>query len=193
MLSLCGDQRELKSHHIPLYLKISTFPCLSSSYCVLCRLFRRFWGPTNSFAVNWGSTTCRSPGLSGRCSRTTMGLWTESLASHLSSNRRATRFPQTTCWSWWPSTGGKAPVEKVTCWRLLPGFQISNNMLFLSLCVCRAEKTSKLQTIPGTVDIAVDYVPMEHPSMFNTPYPCSHSTLCGSQTDRERFLGLLDR
>lgn len=37
----------------------------------------------------------------------------------------------------------------------------------LSICisyVCRAEKTSKLQTIPGTLDIAVDYVPMEHPS-----------------------------
>ncbi len=31
--------------------------------------------------------------------------------------------------------------------------------------MCRAEKTSKLQTIPGTLDIAVDHVPLEHPSM----------------------------
>uniref|UniRef100_A0A4W6EC14 Dedicator of cytokinesis 10 n=1 Tax=Lates calcarifer TaxID=8187 RepID=A0A4W6EC14_LATCA len=30
----------------------------------------------------------------------------------------------------------------------------------------RAEKTSKLQTIPGTLDIAVDYIPMEHPSTY---------------------------
>uniref|UniRef100_A0A8C2XK38 Dedicator of cytokinesis 10 n=1 Tax=Cyclopterus lumpus TaxID=8103 RepID=A0A8C2XK38_CYCLU len=28
----------------------------------------------------------------------------------------------------------------------------------------RAEKTSKLQTIPGTLEIAVDYVPLEHPN-----------------------------
>lgn len=29
----------------------------------------------------------------------------------------------------------------------------------------RAEKTSKLQTIPGTLDVTVDYVPLEHPSI----------------------------
>ncbi|XP_035010068.1 dedicator of cytokinesis protein 10 isoform X4 [Hippoglossus stenolepis] len=34
----------------------------------------------------------------------------------------------------------------------------------------RAEKTSKLQTIPGTVDIAVDYVPMEHPNCVTSSY-----------------------
>lgn len=33
------------------------------------------------------------------------------------------------------------------------------------MCARRAEKTSKLQTIPGTLDITVDYVPLEHPSM----------------------------
>lgn len=38
------------------------------------------------------------------------------------------------------------------------------NSIFFTLC--RAEKTSKLQTIPGTLDIAVDYIPLEHPSMF---------------------------
>lgn len=38
-----------------------------------------------------------------------------------------------------------------------------NSIFFTS---CRAEKTSKLQTIPGTLDIAVDYIPLEHPSMF---------------------------
>lgn len=38
--------------------------------------------------------------------------------------------------------------------------------LLLFACVCRAEKTSKLQTIPGTLDIAVDNIPLEHPSTF---------------------------
>uniref|UniRef100_H3CQQ7 Dedicator of cytokinesis 10 n=1 Tax=Tetraodon nigroviridis TaxID=99883 RepID=H3CQQ7_TETNG len=34
----------------------------------------------------------------------------------------------------------------------------------------RAEKTSKLQTIPGTLDIAFDYVPMEHPNCVTSSY-----------------------
>uniref|UniRef100_A0A669D656 Dedicator of cytokinesis 10 n=1 Tax=Oreochromis niloticus TaxID=8128 RepID=A0A669D656_ORENI len=34
----------------------------------------------------------------------------------------------------------------------------------------RAEKTSKLQTIPGTLDIALDYVPMEHPNCVTSSY-----------------------
>uniref|UniRef100_A0A7N8WRT7 Dedicator of cytokinesis 10 n=1 Tax=Mastacembelus armatus TaxID=205130 RepID=A0A7N8WRT7_9TELE len=34
----------------------------------------------------------------------------------------------------------------------------------------RAEKTSKLQTIPGTLDIAVDYVPLEHPNCVTSSY-----------------------
>uniref|UniRef100_A0A673ATT3 Dedicator of cytokinesis 10 n=1 Tax=Sphaeramia orbicularis TaxID=375764 RepID=A0A673ATT3_9TELE len=34
----------------------------------------------------------------------------------------------------------------------------------------RAEKTSKLQTIPGTLDIGVDYVPMEHPNCVTSSY-----------------------
>lgn len=39
-------------------------------------------------------------------------------------------------------------------------------MIFnLNFFVCRAEKTSKLQTIPGTLEISVDYIPLEHPSM----------------------------
>lgn len=40
----------------------------------------------------------------------------------------------------------------------------SSYNFYSNICVCRAEKTSKLQTIPGTLDIAVDYIPMEHPS-----------------------------
>uniref|UniRef100_A0AAY5L4U1 Dedicator of cytokinesis 10 n=1 Tax=Esox lucius TaxID=8010 RepID=A0AAY5L4U1_ESOLU len=34
----------------------------------------------------------------------------------------------------------------------------------------RAEKTSKLQTIPGTLDITVDCVPMEHPNCVTSSY-----------------------
>ncbi|KAK7882574.1 hypothetical protein WMY93_028748 [Mugilogobius chulae] len=34
----------------------------------------------------------------------------------------------------------------------------------------RAEKTSKLQTIPGTLDIAMDYVPLEHPNCLTSSY-----------------------
>ncbi|XP_067363467.1 dedicator of cytokinesis protein 10 isoform X3 [Channa argus] len=34
----------------------------------------------------------------------------------------------------------------------------------------RAEKTSKLQTIPGTLDITVDYIPMEHPNCVTSSY-----------------------
>ncbi|KAJ0063925.1 hypothetical protein NL108_014441, partial [Boleophthalmus pectinirostris] len=34
----------------------------------------------------------------------------------------------------------------------------------------RAEKTSKLQTIPGTLDIGMDYVPMEHPNCLTSSY-----------------------
>uniref|UniRef100_A0A4W5Q0Y2 Dedicator of cytokinesis 10 n=1 Tax=Hucho hucho TaxID=62062 RepID=A0A4W5Q0Y2_9TELE len=34
----------------------------------------------------------------------------------------------------------------------------------------RAEKTSKLQTIPGNLDITVDYVPMEHPNCVTSSY-----------------------
>ncbi|CAJ1065464.1 dedicator of cytokinesis protein 10 isoform X5 [Xyrichtys novacula] len=34
----------------------------------------------------------------------------------------------------------------------------------------RAEKNSKLQTIPGTLDVAVDYVPMEHPNCVTSSY-----------------------
>ncbi|XP_072319395.1 dedicator of cytokinesis protein 10 isoform X2 [Eucyclogobius newberryi] len=34
----------------------------------------------------------------------------------------------------------------------------------------RAEKTSKLQTIPGTLDIAVDHVPLEHPNCLTSSY-----------------------
>ncbi|CAF97479.1 unnamed protein product, partial [Tetraodon nigroviridis] len=37
----------------------------------------------------------------------------------------------------------------------------------------RAEKTSKLQTIPGTLDIAFDYVPMEHPSASDLHSVCA--------------------
>lgn len=108
----------------------------SLSACVLYRLSRRFWNPTNSSVVNWESTVCPLPGPSGQwklsclnilkciyhvlstrsnlflsviglCLRTTMGHWTESLVSRLSSNRRATRFPQMTWLSWYLSTEGK--------------------------------------------------------------------------------------
>uniref|UniRef100_A0A1A8G084 Dedicator of cytokinesis 10 n=1 Tax=Nothobranchius korthausae TaxID=1143690 RepID=A0A1A8G084_9TELE len=34
----------------------------------------------------------------------------------------------------------------------------------------RAEKNSKLQTIPGTLDIAIDYVPLEHPNCVTSSY-----------------------
>uniref|UniRef100_A0A674CA70 Dedicator of cytokinesis 10 n=1 Tax=Salmo trutta TaxID=8032 RepID=A0A674CA70_SALTR len=34
----------------------------------------------------------------------------------------------------------------------------------------KAEKTSKLQTIPGNLDITVDYVPMEHPNCVTSSY-----------------------
>ncbi|KAM9318239.1 dedicator of cytokinesis protein 10 isoform 3-T3 [Pholidichthys leucotaenia] len=34
----------------------------------------------------------------------------------------------------------------------------------------RAEKTSKLQTIPGTLEVAMDYVPMEHPNCVTSSY-----------------------
>uniref|UniRef100_A0A672I2W0 Dedicator of cytokinesis 10 n=1 Tax=Salarias fasciatus TaxID=181472 RepID=A0A672I2W0_SALFA len=34
----------------------------------------------------------------------------------------------------------------------------------------RAEKTSKLQTVPGTLDVAVDYVPMEHQNCVTSSY-----------------------
>uniref|UniRef100_A0A3Q2XK25 C2 DOCK-type domain-containing protein n=1 Tax=Hippocampus comes TaxID=109280 RepID=A0A3Q2XK25_HIPCM len=34
----------------------------------------------------------------------------------------------------------------------------------------RAEKTSKLQTIPGTLDITVDYVPLELPNCVTSSY-----------------------
>lgn len=44
---------------------------------------------------------------------------------------------------------------------------------FFLYIFCRAEKTSKLQTIPGTLDIAVDYVPMEHPSASDLLCLCS--------------------
>uniref|UniRef100_A0A671WDV6 Dedicator of cytokinesis 10 n=1 Tax=Sparus aurata TaxID=8175 RepID=A0A671WDV6_SPAAU len=42
------------------------------------------------------------------------------------------------------------------------------NSIFFTLC--RAEKTSKLQTIPGTLDIAVDYIPLEHPNCVTSSY-----------------------
>uniref|UniRef100_A0AAX7T6K4 Dedicator of cytokinesis 10 n=1 Tax=Astatotilapia calliptera TaxID=8154 RepID=A0AAX7T6K4_ASTCA len=42
--------------------------------------------------------------------------------------------------------------------------KISTDDLIKLFYLYRAEKTSKLQTIPGTLDIALDYVPMEHPS-----------------------------
>ncbi|KAM9734242.1 dedicator of cytokinesis protein 10 isoform 6-T6 [Menidia menidia] len=34
----------------------------------------------------------------------------------------------------------------------------------------RAEKTSKLQTVPGTLDISMDYVPLEHPNCMTSSY-----------------------
>ncbi|XP_035857483.1 dedicator of cytokinesis protein 10 isoform X9 [Sander lucioperca] len=34
----------------------------------------------------------------------------------------------------------------------------------------RAEKTSKLQTIPGTLEISVDYIPLEHPNCVTSSY-----------------------
>ncbi|XP_028319594.1 dedicator of cytokinesis protein 10 isoform X4 [Gouania willdenowi] len=34
----------------------------------------------------------------------------------------------------------------------------------------RAEKTSKLQTIPGTLDVALDHVPLEHPNCVTSSY-----------------------
>ncbi|XP_039681250.1 dedicator of cytokinesis protein 10 isoform X6 [Perca fluviatilis] len=34
----------------------------------------------------------------------------------------------------------------------------------------RAEKTSKLQTIPGTLEITVDYIPLEHPNCVTSSY-----------------------
>lgn len=40
--------------------------------------------------------------------------------------------------------------------------------------VCRAEKINKIQTIPGSLDIAVDCVPLEHPSMISF-YSCKKS------------------
>lgn len=50
--------------------------------------------------------------------------------------------------------------------------------IYLNFCARRAEKTSKLQTVPGALDIAVDYVPMEHPSTsaLQAVHPlCVHS------------------
>lgn len=103
----------------------------------------------------------------GQCLRTTTGPWTESLVSRPSSNRRATRFPRMTWLSWWLSTGSKTYVgftDKVD--QASPKVRQTLLTPFCSpRCVYRAEKTSKLQTVPGTLDIAVDYIPMEHPSM----------------------------
>lgn len=69
MLSLCVGSTT--SHPIVFkniicgsFLTVSHPPF---SACVLYRLFRRFWGPTNSSALNWESTVCRLPGLSGQC------------------------------------------------------------------------------------------------------------------------------
>ena len=49
-------------------------------------------------------------------------------------------------------------------------------ILCVCMCVCvcvsllmhsyRADRISKMQTIPGSLDIAVDNVPLEHPSMM---------------------------
>lgn len=47
----------------------------------------------------------------GWCSRTTMGLWTASPDSLLYSNKKATRSPQKTWWSWSQSTGGTFSLE----------------------------------------------------------------------------------
>uniref|UniRef100_A0A673ARM9 Dedicator of cytokinesis 10 n=1 Tax=Sphaeramia orbicularis TaxID=375764 RepID=A0A673ARM9_9TELE len=46
----------------------------------------------------------------------------------------------------------------------------TDDLIKLFICLCRAEKTSKLQTIPGTLDIGVDYVPMEHPNCVTSSY-----------------------
>ena len=48
------------------------------------------------------------------------------------------------------------------------------NSLCVCVCVCvsmlayfhRADRISKTQTIPGSLDIAVDNIPLEHPSMM---------------------------
>uniref|UniRef100_A0A669DBZ7 Dedicator of cytokinesis 10 n=1 Tax=Oreochromis niloticus TaxID=8128 RepID=A0A669DBZ7_ORENI len=48
--------------------------------------------------------------------------------------------------------------------------KISTDDLIKLFYLYRAEKTSKLQTIPGTLDIALDYVPMEHPNCVTSSY-----------------------
>uniref|UniRef100_A0A669BPK5 Dedicator of cytokinesis 10 n=1 Tax=Oreochromis niloticus TaxID=8128 RepID=A0A669BPK5_ORENI len=48
--------------------------------------------------------------------------------------------------------------------------QESNKISTDDLIKLVAEKTSKLQTIPGTLDIALDYVPMEHPNCVTSSY-----------------------
>jgi len=65
--------------------------------------------------------------------------------------------------------GQKLPPKKYV--HVLPWFQCvcdfgsSKAATFITIRNSdRAEKTSKLQTIPGALEIAVDYVPLEHPS-----------------------------
>uniref|UniRef100_A0A671WCN3 Dedicator of cytokinesis 10 n=1 Tax=Sparus aurata TaxID=8175 RepID=A0A671WCN3_SPAAU len=48
--------------------------------------------------------------------------------------------------------------------------QESNKISTDDLIKLVAEKTSKLQTIPGTLDIAVDYIPLEHPNCVTSSY-----------------------
>ncbi|XP_046891317.1 dedicator of cytokinesis protein 10 isoform X2 [Hypomesus transpacificus] len=56
----------------------------------------------------------------------------------------------------------------------------------------RAEKTSKLQTIPGTLDITVDCVPLEHPNCVTSSYvpvkPFEGVALHPSTVEVEEFL-----
>uniref|UniRef100_A0A672I5L3 Dedicator of cytokinesis 10 n=1 Tax=Salarias fasciatus TaxID=181472 RepID=A0A672I5L3_SALFA len=46
----------------------------------------------------------------------------------------------------------------------------TDDLIKFSFTLWRAEKTSKLQTVPGTLDVAVDYVPMEHQNCVTSSY-----------------------
>uniref|UniRef100_A0AAY5ETX3 Uncharacterized protein n=1 Tax=Electrophorus electricus TaxID=8005 RepID=A0AAY5ETX3_ELEEL len=56
----------------------------------------------------------------------------------------------------------------------------------------RAEKTSKLQTIPGSLEIRVDCVPMEHPNCVTSSYvplkPFEDCSLYAATVEVDEFL-----
>lgn len=161
------------------------------------RLFKRLWNPTNTSAVNWDSTVCRSPGLSGQWSAawsrsqrwcgvlfrlTQLSLYRSVFRDNHGALDRESRFSPL-----FKQESNKITVDDLVKlvseyrrWSLSeflnPGRTVFSILLYFLffLCVCRAEKTSKLQTIPGTLDIAMDYVPMEHPSASDLPSACAH-------------------